>query len=328
MRALLSVYDKTGARRSGPGLVGPGLGAGLERRDVGGPGRCRHRPPRGGRPDRCPRDAGRSGQDPPSHRARRDPGRPVQAGAPGRSGASGHRAHRPGGVQPLSLHLGSVHRADRRGRADHGPGRGEEPCPRGHRGLTVDVRLGAGRAPGRRLPVGRHPAPPGPRRLRPHRRLRRRHRGLVRRAGAADSADSDAILPPTIHLALERAGSLRYGENPHQHGARYRIVGRHSWWDEVVQHGGKELSYLNIFDADAAWRLVHELAEPGGAERAVAIIKHANPCGAAVRPDLVDAPTSGPSSATPSRPSAGSWPSGDRSQRRWPTPSPPARRPT
>ena len=66
----------------------------------------------------------------------------------------------------------------------------------------------------------------------------------------------------TIHLALERAGSLRYGENPHQHGARYRIVGRHSWWDDVVQHGGKELSYLNIFDADAAWRLVHELAGP------------------------------------------------------------------
>ena len=108
-------------------------------------------------------------------------------------------------------------------------------------------------------------------------------------AGAADSADSDAILPPTIHLALERAGSLRYGENPHQHGARYRIVGRHSWWDDVVQHGGKELSYLNIFDADAAWRLVHELAEPGGAERAVAIIKHANPCGAAVHPELVTA---------------------------------------
>jgi phosphoribosylaminoimidazolecarboxamide formyltransferase/IMP cyclohydrolase len=99
--------------------------------------------------------------------------------------------------------------------------------------------------------------------------------------------DAD-ILPPTIHLTLERTGSLRYGENPHQHGARYRIAGRHSWWDDVVQHGGKELSYLNIFDADAAWRLVHELVE-GGDERGVAIIKHANPCGAAVHPDLVTA---------------------------------------
>ena len=105
----------------------------------------------------------------------------------------------------------------------------------------------------------------------------------------ADTGDDRAILPATIHLALERAGSLRYGENPHQHGARYRIVGRHSWWDDVVQHGGKELSYLNIFDADAAWRLVHELADPAAAISAVAIIKHANPCGAAVHPDLVTA---------------------------------------
>ncbi len=106
---------------------------------------------------------------------------------------------------------------------------------------------------------------------------------------AGDDDDDAAILPPTIHLALERTGSLRYGENPHQHGARYRIVGRHSWWDDVVQHGGKALSYLNIFDADAAWRLVHELAPAGSDERSVAIIKHANPCGAAIHPNLVTA---------------------------------------
>ncbi|HWD51133.1 MAG TPA: bifunctional phosphoribosylaminoimidazolecarboxamide formyltransferase/IMP cyclohydrolase [Acidimicrobiales bacterium] len=97
------------------------------------------------------------------------------------------------------------------------------------------------------------------------------------------------ILPPSIHLTLERAGSLRYGENPHQHGARYRIAGEHSWWDDVVQHGGKELSYLNLFDADAAWRLVHELATTGGQEVAAAIIKHANPCGASVADTLVAA---------------------------------------
>jgi phosphoribosylaminoimidazolecarboxamide formyltransferase/IMP cyclohydrolase len=104
---------------------------------------------------------------------------------------------------------------------------------------------------------------------------------------AADSFDEAGLLPPTIHLTLERAGSLRYGENPHQQGARYRIIGQHSWWDDVVQHGGKELSYLNIFDADAAWRLVHELPVPSEGELAVAIIKHANPCGAAVHSDLV-----------------------------------------
>jgi phosphoribosylaminoimidazolecarboxamide formyltransferase/IMP cyclohydrolase len=101
-----------------------------------------------------------------------------------------------------------------------------------------------------------------------------------------ESESESAILPPTIHLTLERAGSLRYGENPHQQGARYRIAGEHSWWDDVVQHGGKELSYLNLFDADAAWRLVHELAAPDGPEVAAAIIKHANPCGASVADTL------------------------------------------
>jgi phosphoribosylaminoimidazolecarboxamide formyltransferase/IMP cyclohydrolase len=96
------------------------------------------------------------------------------------------------------------------------------------------------------------------------------------------------LLPESIHLTLERSASLRYGENPHQHGARYRVAGQETWWDGVVQYGGKELSYLNVFDADAAWRLVHELPSTGD-EPAVAIIKHANPCGAALDTDLVRA---------------------------------------
>jgi phosphoribosylaminoimidazolecarboxamide formyltransferase/IMP cyclohydrolase len=106
--------------------------------------------------------------------------------------------------------------------------------------------------------------------------------------GGDDALEVATLLPESIHLTLERAGSLRYGENPHQHGARYRVAGQRSWWDEVVQYGGKELSYLNVFDADAAWRLVHELAS-GPAEQAVAIIKHANPCGAALDAHLVTA---------------------------------------
>ena len=93
---------------------------------------------------------------------------------------------------------------------------------------------------------------------------------------------SDEVLPPTVHLALERAQSLRYGENPHQLGARYRTIGATSWWDGVVQHSGIELSYLNLYDVEAAWRLVHDL----GTRPAAAIIKHANPCGAAVAADL------------------------------------------
>ena len=100
----------------------------------------------------------------------------------------------------------------------------------------------------------------------------------------ADEA-APAVLPPTIHLALERADVLRYGENPHQTGARYREVASTPWWDEVRQHAGLPLSYLNIFDADAAWALVHDLGE----EPAVAIIKHANPCGVAIGDDLATA---------------------------------------
>ena len=95
------------------------------------------------------------------------------------------------------------------------------------------------------------------------------------------------LLAPTLHLALERAEELRYGENPHQRGARYRDRSRPTWWDGVVQHGGTALSYLNLFDADAAWRLVGELAV--GQALAVAIIKHANPCGAALAGTLPDA---------------------------------------
>jgi phosphoribosylaminoimidazolecarboxamide formyltransferase/IMP cyclohydrolase len=94
-------------------------------------------------------------------------------------------------------------------------------------------------------------------------------------------------LPPTVHLALERAGELRYGENPHQQAARYREMGRRSWWDEVVQHGGMALSYLNLVDADAAWRLAHDLA--AGDRPVAAIIKHANPCGVAVADEIATA---------------------------------------
>ena len=106
----------------------------------------------------------------------------------------------------------------------------------------------------------------------------------------AEEAALSAVLPPTLHLTLERTKVLRYGENPHQRGSRYRIAGTASWWDAMVQHGGKELSYLNLFDGDAAWRLVHELTgDAGPQQKAVAIIKHANPCGAAVAANLVTA---------------------------------------
>ena len=101
-----------------------------------------------------------------------------------------------------------------------------------------------------------------------------------------DEGSADELLPPTLHLALERTEEkLRYGENPHQRAARYRQVGGGSWWDGVEQLAGLALSYLNIYDAEAAWRLVHDL----GAQPACAIIKHANPSGVALAEDLATA---------------------------------------
>ncbi len=105
----------------------------------------------------------------------------------------------------------------------------------------------------------------------------------VDREDAAESGEPVEVLPPTLHLALERAETLRYGENPHQQGARYRALGAPaSWWESVVQHGGRELSYLNLFDAEAAWQLASELTELDGPKFAAVIVKHANACGAAV----------------------------------------------
>ncbi len=94
----------------------------------------------------------------------------------------------------------------------------------------------------------------------------------------------DATLPETMHLSLTKAQSLRYGENPHQSGARYRVDGRRSWWDDAVQLGGKEMSYLNLFDTEAAWRLVQRFDSA-----ACVIVKHANPCGVAASDDITDA---------------------------------------
>ena len=96
----------------------------------------------------------------------------------------------------------------------------------------------------------------------------------------------DAALPERLVLDLERVAATRYGENPHQHAARYRRAGARPWWDGVTQHAGAALSYLNYLDADAAWRLVHELAADVPGSRAAAIIKHANASGAAVAETL------------------------------------------
>ena len=97
---------------------------------------------------------------------------------------------------------------------------------------------------------------------------------------SSPGSTTTTALPDSLHLAATRAETLRYGENPHQVGARYTFGD--SCWDDAVQHGGKEMSYLNVYDADAAWRLVWSLGEGPAA----VVIKHANPCGAAVADDI------------------------------------------
>jgi len=118
-------------------------------------------------------------------------------------------------------------------------------------------------------------------------------RDLARKAFAHTAAydaaivtwfDKDIDLPDSVHLALERTEILRYGENPHQQGARYREVARSGWADKLIQHKGTGLSYLNLFDTEAAWQLVHEFSEP-----ACVVVKHANPCGVAIASTIAEA---------------------------------------
>lgn len=85
--------------------------------------------------------------------------------------------------------------------------------------------------------------------------------------------------PEHLFLGLQRSLELRYGENPHQAGAFY-AEGDAGW----KQLGGKELSFTNLLDFDAAWRLVADFEEP-----AAAIIKHTNPCGCATGTGADDA---------------------------------------
>lgn len=93
------------------------------------------------------------------------------------------------------------------------------------------------------------------------------------------------LLPARLHLALERRATMRYGENPHQQAALYLPAGRApGGLAGARQLQGKELSFNNLVDLEAAWRLVEEFAGP-----AAVIIKHTNPCGAAEQATLAEA---------------------------------------
>ena len=84
------------------------------------------------------------------------------------------------------------------------------------------------------------------------------------------------LLPEQLTVGLSRVDELRYGENPHQRGAFYTLDSVRSPVEGIggfEQHHGKGLSHVNLLDADAAYNLVAECEQP-----AVAIIKHTNPC--------------------------------------------------
>jgi phosphoribosylaminoimidazolecarboxamide formyltransferase/IMP cyclohydrolase len=90
-----------------------------------------------------------------------------------------------------------------------------------------------------------------------------------------------SVLPPMLDLRAEKLMDLRYGENPHQSAALYGASGSGIAGAEQLQ--GKELSYNNLVDLDAAWALVQEFERP-----AAAVIKHTNPCGCAEQSSLAE----------------------------------------
>ena len=98
---------------------------------------------------------------------------------------------------------------------------------------------------------------------------------------AGVGTDPDAPLPPVLDIRAPRALDLRYGENPHQSAALYS--NRQGGIAAAEQLQGKELSYNNLVDLDAAWQLIQEFDEP-----ASAIIKHTNPCGCAQAAGLAE----------------------------------------
>ena len=101
--------------------------------------------------------------------------------------------------------------------------------------------------------------------------------------GTLQSQEGAAAFPPTLRFTFQKTLDLRYGENPHQKAAMYSD-GSAVGVANAQQLQGKELSYNNIVDLQAAWDLAQEFEEP-----VVAIIKHTNPCGTATGKTLAEA---------------------------------------
>jgi phosphoribosylaminoimidazolecarboxamide formyltransferase/IMP cyclohydrolase len=104
----------------------------------------------------------------------------------------------------------------------------------------------------------------------------------------APAAPDQKSLPKTLRIQMPLAQPLRYGENPHQRAALYSD-GSGLGVAGATQLQGKELSFNNLVDLDACWELAQEFTAEPGQEAAVIIVKHTNPCGAAVGTSVLDA---------------------------------------
>ena len=287
-RALVSVYDKTGLEDLATALARRRRRHRLDRVD-GGPdrgGRCAGDRGRGA--DRLPGVPRRPGQDAAPAGARRPARRRGQPRPRRAAGRAGHRAVRARRLQPLPVprhrglrcEPGRVHRADRHRRTVDGARRGEEPRQRRRRRLAGPVRRGGRRRDVRRLHAGPAPAP-GRRGVRPHR--------VVRRGGGVLDGLGAGAARPTARGS--RTGPARRGRSATCCAtARTRTSARPSTptggpgvAQAEVLHG-KAMSYNNYVDTDAAVRAAFGFDQP-----AVAIIKHANPCGIAVADDIATA---------------------------------------
>jgi len=111
---------------------------------------------------------------------------------------------------------------------------------------------------------------------------------LAQQESEGENQASESALPATFTLVGNQLQALRYGENPHQPAAWYQTGTTPSGWAAATKLQGKELSYNNLVDLEAARRIITEFAGEQDAP-ACAILKHTNPCGAALGTTIAEA---------------------------------------
>lgn len=109
----------------------------------------------------------------------------------------------------------------------------------------------------------------------------------LREPEVAESDDKSALFPEELTFAWNRVMIPRYGENPHQAGGVYVTPGGSGGIVNAKQLHGIDMSYLNYFDADAAWVAANSF--PASDKHCVSVVKHANPCGLALDDDQATA---------------------------------------